>query len=76
MLESSNMLHVDRKDDESFESLLRRFNKKVSQSGVLSVARRKKFFEKPLNKREQRTIAIRKKTRKDAKTRELFQIRG
>lgn len=76
MLESSNMLHVDRKEDESFESLLRRFNKKVSQSGVLSVARRKKFFEKPLNKREQRTIAIRKKTRKDAKTRELFQIRG
>lgn len=73
---SGLMLQVERKEDESFESLLRRFNKKVSQSGVLSVARRKKFFEKPLNKREQRSIAIRKQARKDQKQRELFQIRG
>ena len=70
------MLHVERKEDESFENLLRRFNKKVSQSGVLSLARRKKYFEKELSKSESRSIAIRKRARKDLKTRELFQIRS
>lgn len=62
------MLQVTRKDDkESLENLIRRFNKKVQQSGVLGVARRKKFYEKPLSKREAREIAIRKRIRKDAK---------
>jgi ribosomal protein S21 len=62
------MLQVVRKDEkESLENLIRRFNKKVQQSGVLGVARRKKFFEKPLSKREQREIALRKRARKDAK---------
>ena len=56
------MLQVVRKDEkESLENLLRRFNKKVQQSGVLGVARRKRFFEKPLSKREEREIAIRNK---------------
>ncbi len=70
------MLHVDRKEEESLESLIRRFNKKVSQSGVLTSARRKKFFEKALTKRAEREIAIRKRTRKEQKTREMFAIRG
>lgn len=62
------MLQVTRKDEqESLENLLRRFNKKVQQSGVLGVARRRKFYEKPLSKREQRVIAIRKRARKEAK---------
>lgn len=64
------MLQVVRKDDqESLENLIRRFNKKVQQSGVLGVARRKKFYEKPLSKREAREIAIRKRARKEQKTR-------
>lgn len=67
------MLQVTRKDDkESIENLIRRFNKKVQQSGVLGVARRKKFFEKPLSKREQREIAIRKRARKEAKARQYL----
>jgi ribosomal protein S21 len=62
------MLQVIRKDDkESLENLIRRFNKKVQQSGVLGVARRKQYFEKPLSKREAREIAIRKRIRKEAK---------
>ncbi len=69
------MLQVTRKDDESSESLVRRFNKKVIQSGILTEARRKKYFEKPLSKKEQRTIAIRKRIRKEIKTRELLGIR-
>ncbi len=69
------MLEVTRKDDESAENLVRRFNKKVIQSGILATARKKKYFEKPISKREARAVAIRKKIRKDAKTRELMGIR-
>ncbi len=70
------MLQVTRKDDrESLENLLRRFNKKVQQSGVLGVARRKKYFEKPLSKREQREIAIRKRARKEVKAKQYLGIR-
>jgi ribosomal protein S21 len=39
----------------------------VQQSGVLGVARRKKYFEKPISKREQRALAIRKRIRKELK---------
>ncbi|HSX14462.1 MAG TPA: 30S ribosomal protein S21 [Candidatus Saccharimonadales bacterium] len=70
------MLQVTRKDDrESLENLIRRFNKKVQQSGVLGVARRKKYFEKPLSKREQREIAIRKRARKEIKAKQYLGIR-
>lgn len=70
------MLQVVRKDDrESLENLIRRFNKKVQQSGVLGVARRKKYFEKPLSKREQREIAIRKRLRKEVKAKQYLGIR-
>jgi small subunit ribosomal protein S21 len=39
------LVEVKRKDNESFESLLRRFNRKIQQSGVLVRARRIRFFE-------------------------------
>lgn len=69
------MLQVIRKDEESVESLVRRFNKKVVQSGILGEARRKKYFEKPLSKTEQREIAIRKRLRKEQKMREILGIK-
>jgi len=39
------LVEVKRKDNESFESLLRRFNRKIQQSGVLIRARKTRFFE-------------------------------
>ncbi|MEJ0021542.1 MAG: 30S ribosomal protein S21 [Candidatus Doudnabacteria bacterium] len=39
------MVEVKRKDNESFESLLRRFNRKIQQSGVLVRARKIRFYE-------------------------------
>ncbi|MBX4191756.1 MAG: 30S ribosomal protein S21 [Candidatus Doudnabacteria bacterium] len=39
------MVEVKKKDNESFESLLRRFNRKIQQSGVLVRARKIRFFE-------------------------------
>lgn len=39
------MVEVKRKEGESFESLLRRFNRKIQQSGVLVRARKIQFYE-------------------------------
>ncbi|MEI6581437.1 MAG: 30S ribosomal protein S21 [bacterium] len=69
------MLQVTRKDDESVENLVRRFNKKVIQSGILTTARQRKYFQKPISKTEARVVAIRKRARKEQKMRELIGTR-
>lgn len=48
------MADVLAQENESFESLLRRFNKRVQQEGVLSELRRREFFEKPSIKRKRK----------------------
>jgi small subunit ribosomal protein S21 len=50
--------------DESFESGLRRFNKKVQQDRVLSEVRRRRFYEKPSVLRKKKAAAKRRKSRK------------
>ena len=45
------VVEVKKKDGESFESLLRRFNRKIQQSGVLVRARKTRFFEPAKSKR-------------------------
>jgi small subunit ribosomal protein S21 len=42
--------------NESFESLLKRFNRKVQNDGVLSEARRREYYEKPSLKRKRKTV--------------------
>jgi len=69
------LLQVTRKDDESVENLVRRFNKKVIQSGILTTARQRKYFQKPISKSEARVVAIRKRARKEQKMRELIGTR-
>jgi len=49
-------------DSESFESVLKRFNKKVQQEGVLSEIRRHEFYEKPSVKRKRKEAAKRRKS--------------
>ena len=59
------MLQVTRKDPkEATENLIRRFNRKVQQSGVLADARRNMYFEKDMSKSERRTKAIIRKERR------------
>jgi ribosomal protein S21 len=66
------MIQVTRKDSkESLENLLRRFNRKVQQSGAIAVVKQKQFFEKPISKRERRTKAIIRQERKVAKLRKI-----
>ena len=66
------MIQVKRKDSkESFENLLRRFNRKVQQSGVLAIAKEAKYFQKPISKTERRNKAIIRKERKAIKVKKL-----
>lgn len=66
------MIQVTRKDSkESVENLLRRFNRKVQQSGVLATVKQIQYFEKPLSKVERRKRAITRRERKAAKARKL-----
>ena len=62
------MIQVTRKDSkESLENMLRRFNRKVQQSGVLAVVKQGQYFEKPISKRERRQKAIVRQERKAQK---------
>jgi small subunit ribosomal protein S21 len=49
-------------NNENFESLLRRFNKKVQQEGILSEMRRREHYEKPSVKRKRKGAAKRRKS--------------
>lgn len=66
------MQGVSRKQGESFENLVRRFNRKVQQSGTLTLAKKKQAFEKPLSKKVLRESAIRKRARKDYKNKMML----
>lgn len=59
------MIQVTRKDgNEANENLIRRFNRKVLQSGVLSTAKATQRFAKPISKVERRKKAIIRRARK------------
>lgn len=63
------MTHVTAGDNESFESLLKRFNKRVQQDGVLSEIRHREYFEKKSLKRKRKEAAKRRKSARAAATR-------
>ena len=49
------MSEIKVRQNETFESALRRFNKKIKQNGVLSEVRRREHYEKPSVKRKRRS---------------------
>ena len=63
----NDMVRVTRKDEkEANENVLRRFNRRLLQSGVMQKARASMRFEKPISKAERRKNAIvRRKRRAD-----------
>jgi small subunit ribosomal protein S21 len=65
-----SLVEVKKKDNESFESLLRRFNRKIQQSGVLIRARKIRFFQSTKSRNLQR-IAARRRTQIRAEKEEL-----
>ena len=50
------------REGETFDSLLRRFNKRVQMDGILSEARRRSHFEKPSVQRKRKAAAKRRKS--------------
>jgi small subunit ribosomal protein S21 len=58
---------IKRRDRETFESLVRRFNRTVQENKTLSLAKKKQFFEKPLTKRELKEAAIRRRINRELK---------
>ena len=66
------MIQVTRKDSkESLENLLRRFNRKVQQSGVVAIVKTGQYFDKPISKRERRAKAIIRQSRKATKIKRI-----
>jgi small subunit ribosomal protein S21 len=66
------MIQVTRKDSkESLENLLRRFTRKVQQSGVIYAAKQTQYFEKPISKRDRRQKAIVRRERKALKAKKM-----
>ncbi len=66
------MIQVTRKDTkESAENLLRRFGRKVQQSGVLASAKNNQYYQKPMSKPERRRRAIINTERRAAKIKRL-----
>ncbi len=57
------MSNVELRSGESFESLLKRFNKQVHSDRVLWEVRRRRFFEKPSVVRKRKRAAKLRKSR-------------
>ncbi len=54
-------------EGENFESLLKRFNKRIQADGVLSEIRRREHFEKPSVKRKKKEAAKRRKSARNSR---------
>ena len=66
------MIQVTRKDSaEANENLIRRFNRKVQQSGILARVKELQYFAKPISKLERRKRAIVRKARKADKLKRM-----
>ena len=56
------MANVTLNENEGFDSMLRRFNKRVQQDGILAEVRRRGSFEKPSVKRKRKEATKRRKS--------------
>ena len=61
------MAQVVAGSNESFESVLKRFNRRVQQDGILSETRRREYYEKPSIKRKRKEAAKRRKSARVAR---------
>lgn len=59
------MTKVVAKKDESSDSLIRRFNKIILKTGLLTELKKREFYEKPSEKKKKRIKEKMKKIQKD-----------
>jgi small subunit ribosomal protein S21 len=58
------MAGVRVKENEPFESALKRFKKQCEKAGILSEVRRREHYEKPSAKRKRKALAAKKRAMK------------
>ena len=63
------MAQVKAGDNESFDSLLKRFNRRVQQDGILSEVRRREHYEKPSVKRKRKEAVKKRKSVRGGRSR-------
>lgn len=63
---------VKKKERESFDAMLRRFNRMVMSSKVLAEYKDRRFFAKPTSKRELKATALRREKIRIQKQKELY----
>ncbi|MFH1367133.1 MAG: 30S ribosomal protein S21 [Patescibacteria group bacterium] len=61
------MVEVRKRDGESAESLIRRFTKRLQQSGKLLRVKKGRYFQPPKNKRQVKDEALRRKILRETK---------
>ena len=59
--------NVTANEGESFDSLIKRFSRKVQQDGILSEARRRGHYQKPVTRRARKATARRRQATKAAR---------
>jgi small subunit ribosomal protein S21 len=64
------------KENESFESAMRRFKKQCEKSGILSEIRKREHYEKPSLRRKRKQIAARKRLMKKMRKQQRQQSYG
>jgi small subunit ribosomal protein S21 len=55
------------RENEPFESALKRFKRQCEKAGILSEIKKREFYEKPSVKRKKKTLAARKRAIKRLK---------
>ena len=59
------------KEHENINQALRRFKKKVEESGILDTLRKKEFYEKPTTERKRKKGAAKARWRKQLRSQQL-----
>lgn len=59
------MVEVKRKKGETFESFLRRFNKRLMQSGTVLQFKKVRYYKRPISKNLQKKSALVRKERSE-----------
>lgn len=69
-------MEIRKKEKESVASLLYRFNLKMKRSGILREVKKRRFYQRPTNRRRQRISALYRETKKKEmeKARKLGEI--
>ena len=69
-------MEIKKKEKESVATLLYRFNLKMKRSGILREVKKRRFYQRPINRRKKRISAIYREAKKKEmeKARKLGEI--